>query len=257
MAEEKNPVGVIYILTNPSFPAYVKIGYADNLEARMKSLNKKDCIPFAFRAYAVYDVYERLRDIQLHDMIDRINPNLRAIDTFDGKKRKREFYAMTPEDAYAILETIATLSGTKKNLHRLTPEGEAIADEIMADELSRTVVYSEESFFENVNIEIKEIYNKLRERILTLGDISVEPKKYYIAFKSPRNFVDIEVQKKALKLYINMRKGTLSDPSGITSDISSVGHWGNGDYIISLKDVSQLDDAIEIIRESYNSNKDK
>ena len=25
-------------------------------------------IPFAFRAYAVYDVYERLRDIQLHDM---------------------------------------------------------------------------------------------------------------------------------------------------------------------------------------------
>ena len=28
--------GVIYILTNPSFPQYVKIGYADNVESRLK-----------------------------------------------------------------------------------------------------------------------------------------------------------------------------------------------------------------------------
>lgn len=31
-----NEVGYIYILTNPSFPQYVKIGYANNLEARLK-----------------------------------------------------------------------------------------------------------------------------------------------------------------------------------------------------------------------------
>jgi len=31
--------GVIYILTNPSFPEYVKIGYAKNLEQRLKQLN--------------------------------------------------------------------------------------------------------------------------------------------------------------------------------------------------------------------------
>ena len=31
--------GVIYILTNPSFPEYVKIGYADDVKARVKSLN--------------------------------------------------------------------------------------------------------------------------------------------------------------------------------------------------------------------------
>ena len=29
--------GVIYILTNPSFPQYVKIGYADNVESRSNS----------------------------------------------------------------------------------------------------------------------------------------------------------------------------------------------------------------------------
>ena len=33
--------GVIYILTNPSFPEYVKIGYAAKLEERLRQLNKK------------------------------------------------------------------------------------------------------------------------------------------------------------------------------------------------------------------------
>lgn len=48
--------GVIYILTNPEFPQYVKIGYAQDLEKRLKQLNRSETIPYAFRAYAVYDV---------------------------------------------------------------------------------------------------------------------------------------------------------------------------------------------------------
>ena len=55
--------GVIYILTNPSFPQYVKIGYADDVETRLKDLNRSECIPFAFRIYATYDVEERLTDL--------------------------------------------------------------------------------------------------------------------------------------------------------------------------------------------------
>lgn len=36
--------GVIYILTNPSFPEYVKIGYAAKLEERLRQLNRSDSI---------------------------------------------------------------------------------------------------------------------------------------------------------------------------------------------------------------------
>ena len=67
--------GVIYILTNPSFPDYVKIGSADNLEKRMGELNRSETIPFAFRAYAIYEVNSRLTDLVLHDLIDKLNPD--------------------------------------------------------------------------------------------------------------------------------------------------------------------------------------
>ena len=127
--------GVIYILTNPSFPDYVKIGYATDIEKRLKQLNRSECIPFAFRVYATYDVSTPLQDKELHGLIDRLNPELRAIDTFDGKTRTKEFYAMTKEDAYALLESIAKLSGTMDKLQRLTPEGHEVVDEEVAAEI--------------------------------------------------------------------------------------------------------------------------
>lgn len=127
--------GVIYILTNPSFPEYVKIGYADDLEKRLKQLNRSETIPFAFRVYAVYAVTSRLTDLELHRLIDQLNPELRAIDTFNGKSRVKEFYAMTAEDAYGLLECIAKISGTEDRLRRLTPEGHELEDEEIAEDV--------------------------------------------------------------------------------------------------------------------------
>lgn len=129
--------GVIYILTNPSFPEYVKIGYAKDLEKRMSQLNRSETIPFAFRAYAVYEVESNLTDLVLHDLIDKLNPDLRSIENFDGKERKREFYAMSPEEAYALLECIAKISGTEDRLKKMAPEGHEILDEQTAAEVAR------------------------------------------------------------------------------------------------------------------------
>ncbi len=117
MAETK---GYIYILTNPSFPQYVKIGYADNVEKRLDQLNRSECIPFAFRVYATYEVHSRLSDLKVHAIIDKLNPHLRSIDDFKGQKRVREFYAMAPEDAYSILEAIAEINGQTDKLHKVS-----------------------------------------------------------------------------------------------------------------------------------------
>lgn len=133
--QDSKTVGVIYILTNPSFPEYIKIGYANDVEKRIKSLNKSECIPFAFRLYAYYKTTARLTDLKIHEMIDRINPHLRSIDTFDGKTRKREFYAMSPEDGYKILETIAISSGTENCLVVVRPTQEEVEAEEEAEEI--------------------------------------------------------------------------------------------------------------------------
>ena len=252
--EKEKTAGVIYILTNPSFPEYVKIGYADDLSKRLKELNRSECIPYAFRVYAVYEVNERLKDIAIHNMIDNINPNLRAIETFDGKKRKKEFYAMTADDAYAILETIAILSGTSNRLHKLTPEGHEISDEKIAEEVENTVVYHEEAFLEKADPAIKDLYYKLRGELVALGGVTVEPKKLYIAFKAPKNFADVEIQRHNLKLFINMRAGALNDPDELADDVSNIGHWGNGDYRVYLTMDTNFDYVLGLIKQSYKEN---
>ena len=91
--------GFIYILTNPSFPDYVKIGYAHDVEKRLQQLNRSECIPFAFRVYALYEVEHVLADKQIHKLLDSLNPDLRSVDTFAGKERVREFYAISADEA--------------------------------------------------------------------------------------------------------------------------------------------------------------
>jgi hypothetical protein len=128
--------GVIYILTSPSFPEYVKIGYADDVKKRLTQLNKSECIPFAFRVYATYEVSSRLSDLKIHEIIDRLNPDLRSIESFEGKKRVREFYAMSPEDAFELLRAIAEINGMESNLKLIAPNKEEKQAEKLAEEIS-------------------------------------------------------------------------------------------------------------------------
>ena len=138
--------GFIYILTNPSFKEYVKIGYADIVENRLKQLNNSECIPFAFRVYATYEVEERLTDKKLHSLIDQLNPNLRSIENVGGKVRVREFYAMSPEQAYSILETIAILGGHRERLKLWAPSAKEQKDEDLAQEIEEEHIERQSPF---------------------------------------------------------------------------------------------------------------
>ena len=128
--------GYIYILINPSFPNYVKIGYADDVEKRVIQLNRTECTPFAFRIYATYKVDARLSDLPLHQLIDLLNTNLRSKDNVDGKIRVREFYALTPNQAYNILEAIAKINGLTENLKLYDKSHDAEEDEEIAETIS-------------------------------------------------------------------------------------------------------------------------
>ena len=103
--------GYIYIMTNPALKDMVKIGFAADVELRRKQLSTT-ALPYEYEVYATYETSGNLEDKKLHKMIDNLNPDLRVTSN-------REFFVMSPEDAYELLESIATISGTKDKLKKV------------------------------------------------------------------------------------------------------------------------------------------
>lgn len=107
--KETTYAGEIYVLVNPAFPNLVKIGYADNVAKRVKTLNSNSGLPDPYHVYATYKVKKRLEDLKLHKLIDSLDSDLRHA-------KNKEFYEMSPEKAYEILSAIAQINGDEELL---------------------------------------------------------------------------------------------------------------------------------------------
>lgn len=103
--------GYIYIMTNPCLENMVKIGYAKDVDERRRQLSTT-ALPYEYEIYATYETSGKLEDKKLHKLIDNLNPDLRV-------SKNREFFVMTPEDAYGLLEAIAMISGSQDKLKRI------------------------------------------------------------------------------------------------------------------------------------------
>lgn len=124
------------------------------------------------------------------------------------------------------------------------------------DSVSKEIkVYTEQEHLENVTEKIKELYEKMREAILNLDNIEVKPKKKYIAFVSGRNVIDIHLQRKALKMWLNLNVGELDDPKNLMRNVSKTGHWGNGDYELQINSDENLEYILSLIKQSIKKNK--
>ena len=99
----------------------------------------------------------------------------------------------------------------------------------------------------------KTLFEALDKRILNLSpQVKREYKKLYVAYKLDTNFVDIVLQKKRLRISVNMKFSEVYDPKGICKDITNLGRWGNGDVEVSMRDISEIDQVMEIIEQSFN-----
>lgn len=98
-------------MTNPALKDMVKIGFATDVEGRRRQLSTT-ALPYEYEVYATYETCGNLEDKKLHKMIDNLNPDLRVTSN-------REFFLMSPQEAYELLEAIATISGTKDKLKKV------------------------------------------------------------------------------------------------------------------------------------------
>lgn len=251
-----NKQGYIYILTNPSFPDYVKIGYADDVEKRLKELNRSECIPFAFRIYATYEVPKRLTDLSLHNLIDKLNPTLRAIDTFNGKPRKKEFYAMSKEDAFSLLEAIAEIHDRvdKLKLYPVSIEDKFAEDtaelvEIEASSKRSSQLISLDECLATKNNNIVDLYIKLHKDVFdSYTDVEIYVLPQYIGWKrNGKRFAEIHLQRNRLMMLTFQPKNNYS----IGEKVPDSFIW-TLNYRTYFDSLDSINDAICILRESYS-----
>lgn len=141
-------------------------------------------------------------------------------------------------------------SGAQESIKTISRQDEAI--EKVTKEIK---VYTEDEHLDKGTEETKELYETLKSAILNLDELEVKPKKKYIAFVSGSNVVDIHIQKNALKMWLNLQQGDLDDPKEIARDVSSVGHWGNGDFEIMMRTDEEMEYILSLIKQSLKKNK--
>ncbi len=97
----------------------------------------------------------------------------------------------------------------------------------------------------------RELFDILRKEIKALDERITESfMKAYIAYKFKTNFVDIVVQTKDLKLYLNMPFNELQDEKNLAEDMTNKHHNGNGDIEIKLETKENIPICLGLIKQA-------
>ncbi|WP_375604874.1 DUF5655 domain-containing protein [Flavobacterium davisii] len=158
-----------------------------------------------------------------------------AIELWEIKRFQNDIISINPIKKTRSAESIKPVTQQNEKIKSVTAE---------------IKVYTEEDHLGNASDEVIELYETYKNAILNLADeIEVAPKKLYIAFKKDKNITDVVVLKKGLKFFINLKKGQLEDAKGLAKDVSETGHWGNGDYELTVTDTSDLEYIMSLIKQ--------
>lgn len=205
--------GYIYVLTNESFHRenWIKIGYAEDVEKRVKELSGT-ALPLPFEVYCTYEI-PRIHGVKdpdklLHDLIMKLNPELRIIDN-------REFFEMLPWDAYDMLFAIAQMHGRTDRLKRYGAMQ-------FAPEVQEESEYSIDKLFP-IGSGIRVLYEKMHE-IMQSIDSSIEevPRKLYLAYKiNGRNILSMWPRSNWTELVLSAKIGQIIDNNDMIYDITN------------------------------------
>ncbi|UOS56062.1 DUF262 and DUF1524 domain-containing protein [Helicobacter pylori] len=97
----------------------------------------------------------------------------------------------------------------------------------------------------------RELFDILRKEIKALDEkIAEKFNQDYIFYKFSKNFVDIVVQTKDLKLYLNMKFNELQDEKNLARDMTNKGHLGNGDIEVKLETKENIPYCLGLIKQA-------
>lgn len=97
----------------------------------------------------------------------------------------------------------------------------------------------------------RELFDILSKEIKALDErITEKFNQEYISYMFDKNFVDIVVQTKDLKLYLNMQFNELQDEKNLARDMTNKGHLGNGDIEVKLETKEDIPYCLGLIKQA-------
>jgi len=93
----------------------------------------------------------------------------------------------------------------------------------------------------------------IHEYILSIDSaIDAAPKKFYVAYKISQNIVCMEVQKKAVRLYLKLSPSEVKNPPKSFRDVTDIGHFGTGDVEFTARTHEDFESIIPFVDMAYS-----
>ena len=151
-------MGIVYVLSNPAFDNYVKVGRTIDLEQRMKVLDNTS-VPLLFRCVFAIEVDD---DVAVERLVHQAFADVRVRTT-------REFFEI---DAQRVIAALKLTNGRD-----VTPKEDIAEDEESIVALERTVAKRKSNSFDDARVNIDDTLAYTKDENITavvVGDKKIE-----------------------------------------------------------------------------------
>ncbi len=181
--------------------------------------------------------FQEKRDMEkgFKDSPLRLNQGLRGLESFGEEEIKKR--ANDLADLALKIWTYPNLDA--ETLEKYKPKKDKKEKEVYDLNSYKFGSHSRE-LFDILSKEIKALDEKIAEKF----------NQDYISYKFSKNFVDIVVQTKDLKLYLNMKFNELQDEKNLARDMTNKGHLGNGDIEVKLETKENIPHCLGLIKQA-------
>lgn len=117
-----------------------------------------------------------------------------------------------------------------------------------------TAIYSFDEHLDGKPECVCDLALAVQEYIMNLDAAFEEvPKKHYVAYKISQNIVCMEVQRQRLLLYLKLDPDALPTLPQNARDVREIGHYGTGDFELSVASEEEFETAKPLIEMAYQS----
>lgn len=141
-------MAIVYVLSNPAFDRYVKVGRTSDLEQRLRQLDNTS-VPLPFRCEFAIEVDD---EVEVERLVHQAFADVRI-------RSSREFFEIEPQRVIAALK----LTGGKD----ITPKEDVAEDAEGIEALERTVAKRRSYSFDDAHVSVGDVLVYTRDESVT------------------------------------------------------------------------------------------